>query len=202
VRTLAAVEAMAPGIALCWQHSTKVNQRCEPAAASWSLLCVFHKVHNSTHTLHYITLNCITSHVSCIMLHCLHHAADAPSHWRMRAQAAAAARQELDPDAAAAAAVPGLAFEGLRVIFYGSSEAPSFDTLSRVLNAGGVQLLKRGPPYSAVLPAVVDAAGSGGGRKKKKGAAAAVSEAAAAAAAGFANLAVIGADKADDADDK
>lgn len=133
----------------------------------------------------------------------------APAHWRMRAEAAAAAAAD-GSNNDAAAAPPGLTFEGLRVVFYGSSDAPSFDTLAHVLKAGGGKLLRRSPPYSAVLPDAAAAAAAGGSSNKggagKRGSkvAAAAAEATGAAATvdgDVANLAVIGPDK-DNENDK
>ncbi len=101
-------------------------------------------------------------------------------HWRLRRQALAAAAD----DAAAASDAAGSygAFAGLRVVFYGSSDAPSFASLARMLKAGGGQVLRKAPPYNSCVPA----AGAKNGRKAR---------ASAATSGGLANLAVIGTDK-------
>eukprot|EP00775_Hariotina_reticulata_P014746 gene14746-14915_t len=94
----------------------------------------------------------------------------------------------------------------LQVVFYGKSKSPSFDTLARVLKAGGGILLSRSPPYTSVLPVSLDgttaagsAPGSGSARKaggNRAGAgrpgAAAAAAAGAAEGGGVANLAVVG----------
>eukprot|EP00775_Hariotina_reticulata_P014747 gene14747-14916_t len=95
----------------------------------------------------------------------------------------------------------------LQVVFYGKSKSPSFDTLARVLKAGGGILLSRSPPYTSVLPVSLDgttaagsAPGSGSARKAggnragagRPGAAAAAAAAGAAEGGGVANLAVVG----------
>lgn len=104
--------------------------------------------------------------------------------WRLRRQALAAAAG--DAGAAADAAGSYGAFAGLRVVFYGSSDAPPFASLARMLKAGGGQVLRKTPPYTSCLPAA-------GAKGKGKGRASAA--AAAASQAGMANLAVIGTDK-------
>lgn len=132
----------------------------------------------------------------------------APKHWRLRRQALAA--DAGNPAAAYDADGSYGAFAGLRVVFYGSSEAPSFASLSRMLKAGGGMVLRKAPPYTSCLPApTTTTAAAGGGKKGAKGGGrksrgSAVASPAAAAAGGsdsgsgegFANLAVIGPDKA------
>lgn len=109
--------------------------------------------------------------------------AGAPMQWRLRRQALAAAAG--DPAAAFDAAGSHGAFAGLRVVFYGSSDAPPFASLARMLKAGGGQLLRKAPPYTSCLPAPV-AAGKGGRKGRTS---------AGTGAQGVANLAVMGTDK-------
>lgn len=127
------------------------------------------------------------------MLHVTSHAG-APMHWRLRREAGLTAED--------AGTAPALAFQGLKVIFYGKGSSPSFETLVKILKAGGGEVLRRGAPYTSCLPA--GAPHTAAGSSKKKGQLGKKSSAAAAAAqsdGAAANLAIIGADK-EDASDK
>jgi hypothetical protein len=119
------------------------------------------------------------------MVYSLWGCAGAPMLWRLRRRELAAAAG--DPSAAFDAGGSCGAFSGLRVVFYGSSDAPRFTSLAHMLKAGGGLVLRKAPPYSTCLPAP-PAAGGKGGRKGR-------SSAGAGGGQGVANLAVIGTDK-------
>lgn len=126
-------------------------------------------------------------------------AAGAPQLWRLRRQNLAAAAGF--PAAAFDAAGSYGAFAGLRVVLYGSSEAPSFTSLARMLKAGGGDLLRKGPPYASCLPAPAPAAAGskkGAGAAGKDGGCQGRASAGAAGRGLLANLAVIGTGKTAD----
>lgn len=122
-------------------------------------------------------------------------------HWRLRRQAGLAA-SEAEP-------APSLAFQGLRVIFYGKSSSAPFDSLVKILKAGDGEVLRRAAPYTPCLPTAAPPPAAGSSKKKgaagrRRGVAAAAGVAAGVGTGvhgAAANLAVIGPDK-EDATDK
>lgn len=122
--------------------------------------------------------------------------AGAPMHWRVRRQALAAAADQ--PDAAFDAAGSYGAFAGLRVIFYGSSDAPSFASLARMLKAGGGQVLRKVPPYTSLLPAAAGESKAGRAKAARKVRSSSGAAGTGSQGSGAANLAVIGPDKSSD----
>jgi hypothetical protein len=100
------------------------------------------------------------------------------------------------------------------VVFYGKSESPPIDTLTRILKAGGGQVLSRSAPYTSVLPVPAGngttvarcTAASGksgkGSSSRASGGGAAVAAEDPTARASVANLAVVGEGKASSASDR
>lgn len=122
-------------------------------------------------------------------------ATGAPMHWRCRRQNLAAAAG--NPQAAYDVQGSFGAFVGLRVVFFGSSDAPPFSSLVRMLKAGGGLVLRRSPPYSSCLPDASAPTAGKAVRKKQGETPRKQPKATAAAAAATANLAVIGPDRQD-----